>query len=83
MTTARPAAVHIDDYANPRFSPDVTAIHEAVAPMAAELRLVAAPLLDAARAETGLSRGLEDPAFLERLNVLLTGLPAAWVDASA
>jgi hypothetical protein len=74
MTTARPAPAHIDDYANPRFSPDVTAIHEAVAAMASELRLEAEPLLDAARAETGLSRGLEDPAFLERLNALLTGL---------
>jgi Sulfotransferase family len=74
MTTARPAPVRIDDYANPRFSPDVLAIHEAVAPMAAELRLEPEPMLDAARAETGLSAGLDDPAFLERLDVLLTGL---------
>src|SRR3954469_24730865 len=74
MTTARPAPVRIDDYKNPRFSPDVIAIHEAVAPMAAELLLEAEPMLDAARAETGLSAGLDDPAFRERLDVLLFGL---------
>ncbi len=74
MTTARPAPVRIDDYANPRFSPDVLAIHEAVAPMAAELRLEAEPMLEQARAETGLSHGLDDPGFRERLDVLLTGL---------
>ncbi len=74
MTTARPAPAHIDDYANPRFSADVLAIHEAVAPMAAELRLEPEPMLAQARADTGLSHGLEDPGFLERLGVLLTGL---------
>jgi hypothetical protein len=74
VTDTRPAPARIDDYADPRFSPEVQAIHEAVAPMAAELRLEAEPLLDQARAETGLERGLEDPAFRERLDVLLTGL---------
>lgn len=74
MSTARPAPVRIDDYMNPRFSLDVQAIHEAVAPMTAELRLVAEPLLEQARTETGLDRGLDDPGFLERLDVLLTGL---------
>ena len=74
MTTARPAPAHIDDYANPVFSPEVQAIHEAVAPMAAELRLEPEPLLEQARAETGLSDGLDDPGFRERLDVLLTGL---------
>lgn len=74
MTTARPAPVRIDDYANPRFSADVQAIHEAVAPMAAELRLEAEPLLEQARAETGLQRGFDDPGLRERLDVLLTGL---------
>ena len=74
MTTARPAPVRIDDYANPRFSPDVQAIHEAVAPMAAELRLEAEPMLEQAQAETGLDGGLDDAGFRERLDVLLTGL---------
>ena len=74
MTTARPAPVRIDDYANPRFSPEVQAIHEAVAPMAAELRLEAGPMLEQARAETGLDVGLDDPGFRERLDVLLSGL---------
>ncbi len=74
MTTARPAPVRIDDYENPRFSPDVQAIQDAVVPMAAELQLIAEPMLEQARAETGLSRGLDDPGFRERLDVLLTGL---------
>ncbi|MGZ4734740.1 MAG: sulfotransferase family protein [Acidimicrobiia bacterium] len=74
MTTARPAPAHIDDYANPRFSPEVQAIHDAVAPMAAELRLEPEPLLEQARAETGLSHGLDDAGFRERLDVLLGGL---------
>jgi hypothetical protein len=74
MTTARPAPAHIDDYANPRFSPDVVAIHEAVAPIAADLQLESDPLLAQARADTGLSRGFDDPGFRERLEVLLTGL---------
>jgi Sulfotransferase family len=71
MTTARPAPVRIDDYANPRFSAEVQAIQDAVAPMAAELRFAAEPMLEAARAETGLERGLDDPRFRERLDVLL------------
>jgi hypothetical protein len=74
MATARPAPVRIDDYENPRFSADVRAIHDAVAPMAAELRLEAEPMLEQARTETGLTRGFEDAAFRERLDVLLTGL---------
>jgi hypothetical protein len=74
MSTARPAPVRIDDYANPCFSPDVMAIHDAVAPMAATLPLEPEPLLEAARAETGLSAGLNDAGFRERLDALLTGL---------
>jgi hypothetical protein len=74
MTDTRPAPARIDDYANPRFSDEVLAIHEAVAPMAAELRLESEPLLDQARVDTGLERGLDDPAFRERLDTLLTGL---------
>ena len=58
MTTARPAPVRIDDYRHPRFSADVRAIHDAVAPMAAALRLEAEPMLEQARAETGLTHGL-------------------------
>ena len=55
MSAARPEAVRIDDYARPRFSADVRAIREAVVPMAAELRLEPGPILDQARAETGLT----------------------------
>jgi len=74
MTTARPPTVRIDDYQHPRFSADVQAIQDAVAPMAATLRLEAEPILEQARAETGLTRGLDDPGFCERLDVLLRGL---------
>jgi hypothetical protein len=74
VTTARPAPVRIDDYASPRFSADVQAIMDAVAPMAAELRLESEPMLVQAQADTGLVGGLEDPGFRERLDVLLTGL---------
>ena len=74
MTAARPAPVRIDDYQHPRFSADVRAIQDAVAPMAAALRLEAEPMLEQARTETGLSRGLDDPGFRERLDVILTGL---------
>src|SRR5664279_3027485 len=74
VTTARPAPVRIDDYANPRFSADVQAIMDSVAPMAAELRLEPESMLAQAQADTGLERGFEDPAFRERLDVLLTGL---------
>ena len=41
--------------------------------MAAELRLEAEPMLEQARAETGLARPRR-PGFRERLDVLLTGL---------
>ena len=74
MTTARPAPVRIDDYRHPRFSAAVQAIQDAVAPMAAALRLEAEPMLEQARTETGLTRGLDEPGFRERLDVLLGGL---------
>ena len=62
MTTARPAPVHIDDYAT-RASPRTSGlIQDAVAPMAAELRLEAEPMLEQAGAETGLERASATPA---------------------
>jgi hypothetical protein len=73
MGTARPDAVRIDDYADPRFGPEFLAIRDAVAPMAADLDLAAAPLLDQARAETGLT-DFGDDAFVARLDVLLGAL---------
>lgn len=75
MSTARSTPVRIDDYANPRYSPAVAAIRDAVVPMAAELRLETAPLLEQAVAETGLD-DFGDLGFVERLDVLLGGLRA-------
>jgi hypothetical protein len=68
--------VRIDDYANPRFSAEVRAIRAAVVPMAAELRLEAAPMIEQACAETGLHDlgDADDPGYRERLDVLLAGL---------
>ena len=73
MTTARPAPVHIDDYAQPRFSPEVAAIRESVIPLAAELRLETGPLLAAAGAATGLD-DFGAPDFERRLDLLLRAL---------
>jgi hypothetical protein len=73
VTTARPSAVRIDDYANPRFGPEFAAIREAVVPMAATLELEAEPLLARARAETGLD-DFGEPGFRARLDVLLAAL---------
>lgn len=76
MTSARPAPVRIDDYASPRFPPEVRAIFDAVGPMADSLVLEAEPMIEQARAETGLADlGLaDDPQLVERLDLLLAGL---------
>jgi hypothetical protein len=68
--------VRIDDYATPRFTAEVRAIRDAVIPMAAELRLEADPMIEQARAETGLHDlgDGDDPGYRERLDVLLAGL---------
>ena len=74
MAAARPQPVRIDDYRNPRFSPEVRAIRDAVIPMAAAIRLEADPLLDEATSAVGLTDFGADPRFPERLDVLLHGL---------
>lgn len=76
MTTARPPAVRIDDYAHPRFAPEFEAIRDAVRPMADALTLETGALLAQAGTETGLD-GFGDPGFTERLDVLLTALTTA------
>ncbi len=73
MTTSRPAAVRIDDLAEPRFSASITATLAAVEPFAAELVLEPDPLCDQAIAETGLS-DFGDESFRERLAVLTGAL---------
>ena len=74
MTTARPAPVRIDDYANPRFSADVPGD-----PRSRRADGGRAPARSRADARPGpgrdrVDRGLDDPGFRERLDVLLTGL---------
>ncbi len=73
MNTARPDAVRIDDYAAPRFSPEVAAIRESVGAMAAALRLESGPMLAQAMAETGLD-DFGDGGFRRRLDILLGSL---------
>ncbi|MEY2476912.1 MAG: hypothetical protein QOG87_2227 [Actinomycetota bacterium] len=65
--------VRITDYAEPVFSPDIRALMDSVAPMAAELRLEPDAVLEAAVFQTGL-HDFGDPPFRERLAVLLHGL---------
>lgn len=78
----RPAPVHIDDYVHPRFSPEITALRESVAPLAAEIRFDADAMHADVTAELGLSDfGPDD--YRERLDVLLSarqqpGVLGAW-----
>lgn len=69
----RPPDVRIDALAAPRFAPGVEALMASLAQVGADVRLEEEPLLDAARAQTGLSDfGADD--FRERLRVLLRAL---------
>ena len=73
MSAARPAPVRIDDYAHPRFTDEVAAIRESVAPLAAELRLEAEPLMEQAVAESGLD-DFGDPASASGSTCWLTAM---------
>jgi hypothetical protein len=69
----RPGPVRIDDFADPQFSPEVRAMLAAIEPMAEQVDLTPAALMDLARAETGLSDfGPDD--FVERLDVYCRSL---------
>ncbi len=73
MTDAAPALVHLDDLAEPRFSPQIEPIRELMAAMAAEYPLDAAALHAKATADTGLTDfGADD--YRERLDVYLAAL---------
>jgi hypothetical protein len=71
--TTRPAAVHIDDLAEPDLPPAVREMMATVAPMAAQLSFTSGAVLGRARAETGLD-DFGDDAFRERLGVLVRAL---------
>jgi hypothetical protein len=70
----RPAAVRLDDLAEPQFSPMAREILDGMAGMAAGLELAPEPLLAQARATTGLDDFGAEPAWSERLEVLLGAL---------
>ncbi len=73
MTTERPARVRIEDYASPRFSPEMEQLRTSVAPLAEQLRLEPDALLADAAAQTGLE-DFGDSGFEERLEILLRAL---------
>jgi hypothetical protein len=73
VTEATAAIVHLDDLAEPRFSPEVEPIRQMMAAMAPDCPLDAGVLHTKARAETGLDDfGADD--YRERLDVYLAAL---------
>jgi hypothetical protein len=71
--TDRPAAVRIDDLADPVFPPSIADMMRAVEPMAADISLDRDALLAQASAETGLD-DFGDDWFREPLGVVLDAL---------
>ena len=69
----RPAAVRIDDLAEPVFAPEVLELRTAVASLAGDVRLDRDALLADARQQTGLG-DFGEAGFTERLDVLLRAL---------
>lgn len=67
----RPAAVHIDDLAEPRFPPEVRELFDGAAAMADAIVLTADALCARAAAETGLDDFGDDPSWFERLGLAL------------
>jgi hypothetical protein len=73
VTDATPTLVHLDDLAEPRFSPQIEQIRALMAAMAAECPLEAQALHARATADTGLTDfGPDD--YRERLDVYLAAL---------
>jgi len=73
VTDAAPALVHLDDLAEPRFSPQIDQIRDLMAAMAPECPLEAEALHAKATADTGLTDfGSDD--YRERLDVYLAAL---------
>ncbi len=73
MTDTKDAVVHLDDLAEPRFSPEAQQIRDMMATMAPECPLDAHVLHAKATAETGLD-DFGDDDYRERLDVYLTAL---------
>jgi hypothetical protein len=70
---ARPAPIRIDDLAEPRFSREVDEMRAAMAAIATEVQLEPDPLMEQAKAETGLD-DFGDDRFRDPLDVLCTAL---------
>ena len=73
MTDTKTAVVHLDDLADPRFSPEAQQIRDMMAMMAPECPLDADVLHAKATADTGLD-DFGDDDYRERLNVYLAAL---------
>ncbi len=73
LVSPRPASIHIDDLADPQFTPQIVEMMRAVEPIAAELELTPDALIAQARAETGLDN-FGDERFREPLGVILGAL---------
>ena len=73
MTDTKDAVVHLDDLAEPQFSPEAQQIRDMMATMAPECPLDADVLHAKAAAETGLD-DFGDDDYRERLNVYLAAL---------
>jgi hypothetical protein len=71
--SGRPASIHIDDLADPKFVPHVEEMLRAVEPIAADLELTPDALIAQAQAETGLEDFGAD-GFREPLGVLVGAL---------
>jgi hypothetical protein len=78
MTAAKRAVVHLDDLAEPRFSPEAQQIRDMMATMAPECPLDADVLHAKAMADTGLD-DFGDDDYRERLDVYLAALQAITV----
>jgi hypothetical protein len=75
VTTADPQdSVRIDDFAEPRFSPEAQAIIDAIASLEPTVELSADRLFDDAIALTGLDDFGPDPTFRDRVGVYVSAL---------
>jgi Sulfotransferase family len=73
--SSRPAAVSIDDLADPIFPDTIAAMRDQVAPFAAQISLTTDAIVEAARADTGLhDLGPQEATWRERFDVITIAL---------
>ena len=73
QVSPRPASIHIDDLADPQFTPQIAEMMRAVEPIAAELDFAPDALIAQAQADTRLD-DFGDEGFREPLGVILEAL---------